>query len=68
MTIDELIAKLEGLRGGHDQTVRTEAIALIYGRQKQGGLTPTARFLEEMIRQAKEAKRVALIAAWEADL
>jgi hypothetical protein len=65
MTIDQLIERLESLRGAQDQTMRCGVISAIYGTKHRNGLTPTAQFLEDQIAQAREARRFAQVIAWE---
>lgn len=55
--LDEVIGKLENLRGAHDQTMRCGAIKAAYGTKKVKGRTPTERFLEDQIVWAKETRR-----------
>jgi hypothetical protein len=46
------LEKLKALRGGHDQTVRTQTIKLIYGPSTD--VTETARFLEAEIARLEQ--------------
>jgi len=54
--VNQKIAKLESLRGKHDQTVRCGVIEVIYGSQKVRGKTPTDWFLEDQIAEARNVK------------
>jgi len=61
MTLDQqlaiarqMLADLVALRGEQDQTVRTGVIAILHGREKVDGMTPTNRFLEAEISRMEE--------------
>ena len=58
MTPLEKLNALVALRGQHDQTVRAAIVAILYGREKIDGRTPTERFLEDAIARVTESLSV----------